>query len=129
MTRDDLLGVELLQEKAWNLGRLARRLERALAALSAFDGESGGAAPTDERLTRRRELIADAGEALFLYVVQREVMRLRGTAAVLDEMRVPDEVRLSMMPRSVSLRRSSNPGELPPARPTGNTAEPSRSSS
>jgi hypothetical protein len=36
----NLLQAELLQEKAANLGRLARRLERALDALESHDGES-----------------------------------------------------------------------------------------
>lgn len=112
---DDLLGVELLQEKAWNLGRLARRLEKALAALMAHDREApavraavpdnDGAAPAEDPPVRRRDLLDDASEALFLYVVQREVMGLRGTTAVLDEMRVPAEVRLRMAPRSVLVGR------------------------
>ena len=54
---------------------------------------------------RRRRLLADAGEALFLYVVQREVLGLAGTAQALDAMTVPREVRLCMAPRSVLLAR------------------------
>jgi hypothetical protein len=112
---DDLLGAELLQEKAWNLGRLARRLENALAALAAHDRaatatraavpQNDSAAPAGDPPTPRRDLLDDASEALFLYVVQREVMGLRGTAAALDEMRVPREVRLRMAPRSVLVGR------------------------
>jgi hypothetical protein len=78
-------------------------LEGALSALREWDEERAADIPA-EPSSRRRELLADAGEALFLYVVQREVMGLTGTAAVLDEMRVPAEVRLRMGPRSVLLR-------------------------
>jgi hypothetical protein len=133
----NLLQGELLQEKAANLGRLARRLERALRALEVYDtgGASsetprmvapsrvpGAASGTGDRVRRasgipveagaagadaerRTALLADAGEALFLYVVQREVLGLHGTAQALDEMGVPREVRLRMAPRSVLLAR------------------------
>ena len=108
----NLLQVELLQEKAANLGRLAGRLERALTALAdhdrvaVFNEREPPANPEDhDRDGRRRRLLADAGEALFLYVVQREVLGLTGTAHALDEMQVPREVRLCMAPRSVLLAR------------------------
>jgi hypothetical protein len=118
----NLLQAELLQEKAANLGRLARRLERALEALAVHDargpsretspagtssgvpGETSGVREGGDD-QRRKALLADAGEALFLYVVQREVLGLRGTAQALDDMRVPREVRLRMAPRSVLLAR------------------------
>ena len=98
--RGEILQVELLQEKAANLGRLGRRLQRALAALRAWEQEAG-AGGRDDRERRRGELLVDAAEALFLYVAQREVTGLRGTVAVLDELEVPGEVRLRMGPRSV----------------------------
>jgi hypothetical protein len=110
----NLLQVELLQEKAANLGRLARRLERALQALAAYDvevasrgsSERGGSSGSSiDASGRRRALLVDAGDALFLYVVQREVLGLRGTAQALDEIGVPREVRLRMAPRSVLLAR------------------------
>jgi hypothetical protein len=124
----NLLQGELLQEKAANLGRLARRLEHALAALAEHDAAqertSGsaaapgrGAAPpfnkerpnakpeNHDRGGLRERLLADAGEALFLYVVQREVLGLRGTAQALNDMGVPRDVRLRMAPRSVLLGR------------------------
>jgi hypothetical protein len=120
----NLLQGELLQEKAANLGRLARRLERALGALAEHDAQpekpaSGtvgkprsfnakGPAATPEKHDRdllRRRLLADAGDALFLYVVQREVLGLSGTVQVLEDLGVPREVRLCMAPKSVLLRR------------------------
>jgi hypothetical protein len=121
----NLLQGELLQEKAANLGRLARGLERALRALAEHDaGAPGGPlAPAARRLAphertrtasperaeredQRKRLLADAGDALFLYVVQREVLGLGcGTAQALDDLGVPREVRLCMAPRSVLLGR------------------------
>lgn len=105
------LQIELLQEKAANLGRLGRRLEGALAALRDYDAvEQPGGVGASERERRRRELLDAAGEALFLYVVQREVTGLTGTTATLNTLRVPREVRLRMAPRSVLVRERSGRG-------------------
>lgn len=84
----DALNYELLQEAAATFARLGRRVERALEALADFDA-SGGAGNRDA-------LVADAGEALWFYVIQREVMGLHDTEAVLREFRVPREVRMRM---------------------------------
>ena len=78
----DVLEHEVLQEKASTLGRLTRSFEEALAAL--------GAAPEDEAL------LDAAGEALWYFVIQRELCGLRNTETVLREYRVPPAVRLRM---------------------------------
>lgn len=90
----DLLRHELLQEKAANLARLGRRLEDALAELRAFDAHP--AAPSGEDAARRDRLVAAAGEALWYYVVQREVCGLHGDEALMRQLDVPREVRLRM---------------------------------
>jgi len=103
----DALEYELLQEKAWNLRRLANRLRQALDALHAFDAErADGAAPADAE--GREALLAEAGEALWYYVVQREVSGLRDNASVMREMGVPREVQLRM--GLASTRRKTGPG-------------------
>ncbi len=93
----DPFGYEILQEKAATLARLGRRLEEALQALAAYDAAHPEAsAPGEEAGAHRQKLVAAAGEALWYYVVQREVSGLRDTEAVLRELRVPREVRLRM---------------------------------
>ncbi|HEX2217045.1 MAG TPA: DUF6665 family protein [Xanthobacteraceae bacterium] len=86
---------EIAQEKAATLGRLGRRLEAALAALSEFDtaraGSTGNLTVEDRQI--RHALVADAGVALWHFVVQREALGLRDSARVLRDYRVPDEVR------------------------------------
>ncbi len=105
----DALEYELLQEKAWNLMRLGNRLRQALDTLRAFDDErAGGAAPAEGDADRREELLAEAGEALWYYVVQREVSGMRDNAAVIREMGVPREVQLRM--GLASTRRKAGPG-------------------
>ena len=78
----DLVGDEILAEKAATLGRLYHRLETALAALAL--------APDEEDLLDR------AGEALWHFVIQRELCGFRNTDAVLRDLGVPAAVRLRM---------------------------------
>src|SRR2546430_10705666 len=69
------LDYEIAQEKASTLGRLGRALEAALAALREFDTQ-----PLEisaERKQERRALVAQAGHALWMLVVQREALGLR----------------------------------------------------
>lgn len=86
----DVLQYEVLQESAATLARLGRKLQDSLDALAAFDAAPpAGAADRDA-------LVGAAGEALWYYVVQREVMRIPATDAMLRELGVPREVRLRM---------------------------------
>ena len=87
----DLLEYELVQEKAATLARVFKRLQAALDALAAFDREPAAGTPAD-----RDELVSAAGEALWYYVIQREVCGLRDAEAVMRSLGVPREVRLRM---------------------------------
>src|SRR6516162_9684421 len=88
------LDYEIVQEKAAALGRLGRRLECALLALAQFD--QGEAEHSEGRLRERRALIADAGEALWYFMVQREACGLRDSRQVMRDYRVPIEVQYRM---------------------------------
>ncbi len=78
----DALEYELLQEKASTLGRVTQNFERALAAHLA--------SPADV------SLLEAAGEALWYFVIQRELCGFRNTDAVLRELGLPAAVRLRM---------------------------------
>lgn len=85
------LDYEIAQEKASALGRLGRGLEAALEALRSFD-----AATTELSVETRRErraLVAHAGHALWLFVVQREAIGLRDSRQMMREYRVPADVQ------------------------------------
>lgn len=99
------LDYEIAQEKASTLGRLGRALEAALAALQTFDAEL--AEPASERGKERRALVAQAGHALWLFVVQREALGLRDSRQVMRDYRVPPDVqnRMGMLPASPTSRR------------------------
>ena len=75
------LHYELLEEQAQSLGRAGRKVEAALAALNAHPGEEG-----------RAELLKAAADAVWGFLVQREVMGLRDRAAVVAQYGIPREV-------------------------------------
>jgi uncharacterized protein DUF6665 len=91
----DLIDSEIIQEQASALGRLGRGLEAALAALRAFDATLD-ATPPDVARTQRAALVAQAGHALWMFVVQREACGLRDSRAVMRDYQVPPEVQVRM---------------------------------
>jgi uncharacterized protein DUF6665 len=91
----DLIDTEIIQEQASALGRLGRGLEAALQTLRDFDAALS--APTsDPDKKRRAELVAEAGHALWLFVVQREACGLRDSRNVMRDYAVPAEVQVRM---------------------------------
>jgi len=94
----DVLNYEILQEQASALGRLGRGLEQALRALRDFDAAHAGIAevrPLPER-RERTALVAEAGYALWMFVVQREACGLRDSRSVMRDYNVPAEVQERM---------------------------------
>lgn len=90
------LDYELARERAGSLGRSGRKLESTLAALSAFDRENATDAH-DTRLTNDRNSLASAaGVALWSFVVQRESLGLRDSAAVMRAYAIPADVQVRM---------------------------------
>jgi hypothetical protein len=91
------LDYEVAQEKAAALGRLGRRLEAALAALHEFDRTPEPVTPPAlETRAARRALAAEAGVALWHFIVQREAIGLRDSARVMRDYGVPADVRTRM---------------------------------
>ena len=90
----DALDYEIAREMAGALGRLGHALERALRALAEFDAaQASGPILTAQAREERRKLTAQAGHALWLFMVQREACGLRDTRQVLRDYSVPPEVR------------------------------------
>jgi hypothetical protein len=96
------LDYEIAQEQASTLGRLGRALEAALAALDthergqANDNAEAPAPRTFRDLPSRAELVQDASDALWCFIVQRECCGLRDPRPVLRDYRVPAEVQNRM---------------------------------
>lgn len=76
-----VLHYELMEEQAHSLGRAGRKVEAALAALAAHPGGEG-----------RAELVKAAADAVWGFLVQREVMGLRDRAQVVAQYGIPREV-------------------------------------
>jgi hypothetical protein len=90
----DALDYEIAQEKASALGRLGRALERSLQALAEFDAAcQRKMADNTEARDIHRKLTREAARALWLFVVQREACGLRDTRSIMNDYRVPPEVR------------------------------------
>src|SRR6185437_5646813 len=92
----DVLDYEIVQEQASALGRMGRSLEDALAALREFDAVHPRAEATAWPHGERRTLVAKAGHALWMFVVQREACGLRDSRNIMREYKVPAEVQQCM---------------------------------
>jgi hypothetical protein len=86
------LAYEIAEERASALARLGRRLEATLTALAACPRT----ADTDRKI--RDRLVAQAGYALWLFVVQREACGLNKIDHVIHIYKVPNEVIARMGP-------------------------------
>ena len=82
----DLLGDEILAERADALGRAWRKAEAALIQLRAFDPASG--TEPGERLA----LVKQTADAVYAYFIQRELCGLRRHEDVIREYGIPRDV-------------------------------------
>jgi hypothetical protein len=89
-SHDNALDYEIAQEKAAALGRLGRALETALAALAEHELKH------DDHGETRAELVQDASDALWCFIVQREACGLRDPRPVIRDYRVPAVVQNRM---------------------------------
>jgi hypothetical protein len=101
----EALQYEIVQEKASVLGRLGRRLERALADLAACPRTAN----SDREI--RDSLVEQAGYALWLFVVQREACGLNDSSRIVRAYGVSKEVYARMGP---SATPSSYPAKTIP---------------
>jgi Family of unknown function (DUF6665) len=96
---------EIVAEQASALARAGRRLEKALAELAGFDAgtppqRNGPNAPRE-----RPALLAEARQALWYLVVQRDACGFRNSAEVLSAYAVPAEVSRGVTHAPIHWRR------------------------
>ena len=101
MSRDlrppvDILDYEIVQEQASALGRMGRALEQALARLRAFDAAHADQETPASTQQARHRLVLEAGQALWMFVVQREATGLRDSRHIMRTYNVPAEVQRCM---------------------------------
>ncbi|HZH50801.1 MAG TPA: DUF6665 family protein [Microvirga sp.] len=84
----NVLDYELREQKAQALGTLSGQVERALAALRAFDAGAPGSDGDD----RRHVLLDEAADRVWAFMIQREMCGLRNWEAVVRDYGIPREV-------------------------------------
>ena len=77
---DAALRHEIVEEQAAALGRMGRKVEAALAALRTHEGDG------------RAEALRAAADAVWSFLVQREILGLRDRAAIVAHYDIPREV-------------------------------------
>ncbi len=75
---------EVVEEQAAALGRMGRKAEAALTALREHQGEGRG------------EALKKAADAVWCFLVQREVLGLRDRAAIVAQYDIPREVMVRL---------------------------------
>ena len=93
------LEVEIAGEKAAALGNSGRKLRAALDRLRRFDASAAKRGRTSAGGENRAELIAQAGDAYWSYIVQRESLGLLDNESVVADYGIPPEVVRSIKPR------------------------------
>lgn len=83
----DVLDYELREQKAQTLGNLGGQVERALAALRAFDASAHGTDGED-----RRKMLDEAADLVWSFMIQRELCGFRNWEAVVKDYGIPREV-------------------------------------
>jgi hypothetical protein len=96
---DNPLAVEIQQEMAAAYFAACRKMVDSLEALKAFDRAVASSTLDNEQITRRSELLEDAGERVYFVVIQREAMKLSCFEEFFEDYEVPDEVRTRLGPR------------------------------
>ena len=105
----DILHYEIVQEQASALGRMGRTLEQALARLREFDATHQPSETPATIHPARRKLVMEAGQALWMFVVQREATGLRDSRHIMRTYNVPAEVQhcMGLAPPTDIARRKS----------------------
>ncbi|CAN7696565.1 DUF6665 family protein [Neorhizobium sp. LjRoot104] len=81
----NVLEYELMSERAAALGRQGLKVEKALAALNAWD-------PERDSEVLRESLRDDAADAVWGFFIQRETCGLRNNREIIKRYAIPNEV-------------------------------------
>lgn len=96
---DNPLAVEIRREMADAYFTACKKMVDSLGALKAFDHTFATSALDGEQITRRSELLDEAGERAYFVVIQREAMQLPSFEGFFEDYEIPDEVKTRMGPK------------------------------
>jgi hypothetical protein len=101
--KDNPLAAELIAEQAAAYFSTAKKMAAALKALRELDDQRKiSSANVNERDQRREEILAEAAERAWFFIIQREALKLPYYAELFADFDIPDEVRQRMGPRKTS---------------------------
>lgn len=98
MSSDNPLEIEFLEEKATAYFATVKKMQAALRALSAFDHSENAPLPQ-----HRLELLEEAAERVWFFLVQREAMKLPFYKTIFADFEIPPEVQARIGPKRSSL--------------------------
>lgn len=98
--------VEIMAERASAYFATTRKMEKALRALSEFDRTftSTTTALDDKQRRYREELLADAAEQAWIFVIQREAMKFSFYEELFSDFGISEEVRKRMGPKDMTFK-------------------------
>jgi hypothetical protein len=95
---DNPLQAEFLSEKASAYFSRVRKMQEALAALAQYD-QSPLRATGPQSVAAREELLAEAAEQVFFFLIQREALRLPYYQELFADFDIPEELRNRLGPK------------------------------
>jgi hypothetical protein len=99
--KDNPLAAEVLAECAAAYFRTAKKMAASLKTLRDMD-EQISAAGNPEQHGRREEILAEAAESAWYFIIQREALKLPYYDELFADFDIPDEVRQRMGPKKIS---------------------------
>ena len=101
--KDNPLASELIAECAAAYFRTAKKMEASLCALREFDRQRAVTpANPDKHHRQREEILAEAAELAWFFLIQREALKLPYYDEIFADFDIPDEVKQHMGPRKTS---------------------------
>ena len=97
--KDNPLAAELLAEYAAAYFSIAKRMAAALKALRDVDQQCPTSSLSSAQQQRREEIVAEAAELAWFFVIQREALKLPCYDELFADFDIPDEVRRRMGPK------------------------------
>jgi hypothetical protein len=93
--------VEIMAERASAYFNTTRKMLSAVSAFCEFNEKYKGAACDAVVNRQRADLLAEAAEQVWFFMIQREAMRLPYYDELFADFGIPDEIRKRMGPRSL----------------------------
>src|SRR5438552_1692605 len=97
------LSLEIKQEKAAAYFAICKKMLASIEALQTFDRNLPLRDVTLQQKARRSELLVDAAELVFFFVIQRETMKLPLHDELFDDYGIPEEVRKRMGSKEIEM--------------------------